>query len=85
LCNAPPTFEQMMNDNLRDFYKFVTVYLDGVCIYSRTQEGHLEHVRHVLHRFKEEGLKMYLDKCFFGLGKMDYFGYTVSCGKLFVS
>jgi hypothetical protein len=37
LCSAPPTFQRMMNDILRDFlHKFVTVYLDDVCIYSRT-------------------------------------------------
>jgi hypothetical protein len=36
-CNAPRTFQRMMNDILRDFlHKFVTVYLDDVCIYSRT-------------------------------------------------
>jgi hypothetical protein len=33
LCNAPFTFQRMMNDNLRDFFhKFVTDYLDDVCI-----------------------------------------------------
>jgi hypothetical protein len=36
-CNAPTTFQRMMNDILRDFlHKFVTVYLDDVCIYSQT-------------------------------------------------
>jgi hypothetical protein len=40
-----------MNDVLRDFlYKFVIVYLDGVCIYSRTLSEHLEHLRLVLKR-----------------------------------
>jgi hypothetical protein len=58
LCNAPATFQRIMNDILRDFlHKFVTVYLDDVCIYSRTPEEHLEHMRLVLQRFKEEGLK----------------------------
>jgi hypothetical protein len=45
LCNAPTTFQRMMNDILRDFlHKFVTVYLDDVCIYSRTLEEHMEHL-----------------------------------------
>jgi hypothetical protein len=78
LCNAPSTFQRMMNDILRDFlHKFVTVYLDDVCVYSRTMEEHLEHMRLVLQRFKEEGLKLHLKKCFFGLQEMECLGYTV--------
>jgi hypothetical protein len=86
LCNAPGTFQRMMNDILRDFlHKFVTVYLDDVCIYSRTLEEHLEHLRLVLQRFKEEGLKLRMKKCFFGLQEMEYLGYIVSAGKISVS
>jgi hypothetical protein len=86
LCSAPATFQRMMNDLLRDFlHKFVTVYLDDVCIYSRTLEEHMEHLRLVLQRFKEEGLKLRLKKCFFGLQEMEYLGYTVSAGKISVS
>jgi hypothetical protein len=48
-CNAPATFQRMMYDILRDFlHKFVTVHLDDVCIYSRTLEEHLAHLRLVL-------------------------------------
>jgi small nuclear ribonucleoprotein (snRNP)-like protein len=87
LCNAPATFERMMNDILRDFlHKFVTVYLDDVCTYNRTLEAHLEHMRLVLQRFQEEGLKLRLKKCFFGLRpEVEYLGYTVSAGKISVS
>jgi hypothetical protein len=77
LCNAQAPFQRMMNDILRAFlHKFVTVYLDDVCIYSRTVEEHLEHLRLVLQRFKEESLKLRLKKCFFGLQEMEYLGYT---------
>jgi hypothetical protein len=41
MCNALATFQRLMNDILRDFlHKFVTVYLDDVCIYSRTGRTH---------------------------------------------
>jgi hypothetical protein len=46
---------------------------------------HLEHLRLVLQRFKEEALKLRLRKCFFGLQEMEYMGYTVSAGKISVS
>jgi small nuclear ribonucleoprotein (snRNP)-like protein len=86
LCNAPATFQRMMNDILRDFlHKFVSVYLDDVRIYNHTLEEHLEHLRLVLQRFKEEGLKLHLKKCFFGLQEMEYLGYHVCAGKIAVS
>jgi hypothetical protein len=86
LCSARATFHRMMNYILREFFhKFVTVHLDDVCIYSRTMEEHLEHLRLVLQRFKEEGLKLRLKKCFYGLQEMEYLGYTVSVGKISVS
>jgi hypothetical protein len=57
MCNVSATFERMMNDILLDFlHKFVTVYLDDVCVFCRMMEGYLEHLRIVLQRFKEEGL-----------------------------
>jgi hypothetical protein len=62
-----------MNDTLRKFlHKFVTVYLDDVCIYTHTLEEHLDHMRLVLQRFKEDGLKLRLKKYFFGLQEMKY-------------
>jgi hypothetical protein len=87
LCNAPTTFQRMMNDIQRDFlHKLVVVYLDDVYIYIRTLEGHLEHrVRLVFQRFKEEGLKLRRKKCFIDLQEMEYLGYSVSSGKISVS
>jgi hypothetical protein len=82
LCNAPTTFQRMMNDILRDFLrKFATICIDDVCIYKQTMEEHMELLRLVLQRFKEEGLKLRLKKCFVGLHEMGYLGYTVSVGK----
>jgi hypothetical protein len=81
MCNALATFQRTMNDILRDFlHKFVIVYLDDVCIYSRTPEEHMEHMHLVLQRFQEEGLKLRLTKRFFGLQEMEYLGYIVSDG-----
>jgi hypothetical protein len=44
-------------------HKFVTVYLDDARIYRRTQEEQ----RLVLQPFKEEGMKLRVKKCLFGV------------------
>jgi hypothetical protein len=48
-------------------------------------DEHLEHMRLVLQRFKEEGLKLRLKKRFFGLYEMNNLGYTVWAGKISIS
>jgi hypothetical protein len=75
----------MVNDITRDFFnKFVTVYLDDVCVYIRTPKDHLEHLRLVLQRFKEEGMQLRLKICLIGLQEMEYLGYTMPASKLSV-
>ena len=58
LTNAPIVFQHMANNIFRDFLDiFSIVYLDDILIYSKTQEEHDEHVRQVLHRLREYGLR----------------------------
>jgi hypothetical protein len=61
LCNAPSTFQRMMNGILRDvLHKLVSVFLDDICVYTCTLKEYLEHLHFVLQRFKEKGLKLKL-------------------------
>jgi hypothetical protein len=56
LYNAIATFYlRAMNEVLRKFlHKFVIVYLDDECIYNRTLDEHMEHLRLLLMRFHED-------------------------------
>jgi hypothetical protein len=45
LCNAPSTFESLMNDVFHPFlHHFVLVFFDDILIYRKTCTDHLAHV-----------------------------------------
>ena len=44
--NAPTTFQQEINDILREqLGKFVVIFLDDILVFNRTLEEHGKHVR----------------------------------------
>lgn len=79
LTNAPPTFQHLMNNVLGDCLdKFALVYLDDILIYSKTEEEHRQHVRHVLDRLRKAKLIGNLKKCEFGKRELVFVGYKVT-------
>jgi hypothetical protein len=49
LCNAPATFQALMNDVLRaHLLRFVLVFFDDILIYIKSWADHLRHLRVVL-------------------------------------
>ena len=79
LCNAPATFQRMMNNILMPYLgQFVLVYLDDICIYSKSEEEHLEHVAKVLSLLEASELIARSKKCTFGVHEMDFLGHVVT-------
>jgi hypothetical protein len=84
LCNAPSTFQALMNRVLRKtpegaaLLDFVIVYLDDILIFSKTEEEHLQHLEEVCKRLQAESLYAKRSKCSFGLSEVDFLGHTVS-------
>ena len=64
LKNAPAEFQRFMEHCLKDYRdEFCAPYLDDVIIYSKCFEDHVEHVRKVLRRLKEKGIRLRAKKC----------------------
>ncbi|GFT32304.1 retrovirus-related Pol polyprotein from transposon opus [Trichonephila clavipes] len=70
LCNAPATFERMMDNLLRHFkWTMCLCYLDDIIVFSETFEDHLIRLRLVLKCLQEAGLKLNSKRSVFLLPK----------------
>lgn len=79
LCNAPATFQRLMDTVLRDIlWQFVIVYIDDINVASKTFEEHLEHLKRVFDRLMKAGLKLSPEKCFFFKEELPFLGHVVS-------
>ena len=64
LMNAPGRFQRHMEEVLGNYRDLSVIpYLDDVILFSDSFEDHVEHLRKVLRRFRERGLKLELTKC----------------------
>ncbi|GFS67656.1 retrovirus-related Pol polyprotein from transposon 17.6 [Trichonephila clavipes] len=79
LCNAPATFERMMDNLLRHFkWTMCLCYLDDIIVFSETFEDHLIRLRLVLKCLQEAGLKLNSKKCLFAAQEVKILGHHVS-------
>ena len=79
LCNAPATFQRLMQNCLGKLnLTYALIYLDNVIVYSRTEEEHLTRLRAMFERFRESGLKLKPSKCNFFRTEINYLGHTMS-------
>jgi hypothetical protein len=75
LRNAPAAFQHFMNDIFRDILDvYVVIYLDDILIFSATRELHIEHLKEVLQRLKNNNLYCNLEKCEFLVPEVHYLG-----------
>ena len=78
LCNAPATFQHLMNTTFRSFLdRCVLVFLDDIVVYSHTLEQHVKDVRAVLQRLKDAGLHAKESKCELFQTEIEFLGHRV--------
>ena len=81
LCNAPATFQRLMELVLRGLaWETCLIYLDDI-IFARSFDEHLGRLGIVLDRIRKAGLKLKPNKCLFARKRVGYLGHIVSrCG-----
>ena len=79
LCNAPSTFQRLMNHVLADLLDVsVIVYLNDILVFSEEPNNHPRHVCKVLERLRKNQLYCAPDKCDFHTTSVEFLGYMVS-------
>lgn len=79
LCNAPATFERMMEKMLSGLrWTKCLVYIDDVIVFGKTFQEMLDNLGEVLERIKGYGLKLKPKKCKMFRKKVEYLGRVVS-------
>ena len=79
LINSPANFQRHMENVVDDFRdEFAIPYLDDIIVYDNNFGDHLRHIRTVLQRIKEKGLKLKLSKCELFKKEVNFLGHVVS-------
>ncbi|GBM71939.1 Retrovirus-related Pol polyprotein from transposon 297 [Araneus ventricosus] len=78
LCNAPATFQRMMDAVLRGLkWNICLCYLDDIIVYAPNFQEHKRRLRKVLKCIQEAGLTLNSNKCSFGKKKLTILGHLV--------
>ena len=79
LCNAPPTFQRLMQNCLSKLnLTYCLIYLDDVIVFSDMPDEHLQRMRVVFDCLREHGLKLKPSKCEVFKSEINYLAHHVS-------
>ena len=79
LCNAPATFQRLMDTVLMGLnFDICLAYLDDIIVFSHDLQSHMERLERLFQRLREANLKLKPAKCSILQKRVTFLGYTVS-------
>ena len=79
LCNAPSTFERLMENILTGLqWKILLIYLDDVIVFGSTVQEVIDRLKIILDRLREANLKLKPKKCHLFQTEVLYLGHVVT-------
>jgi hypothetical protein len=79
LCNAPATFQSLMNDIFRQHLRrFILVFFDDILFYTKTCQEHMECLQTTLEILRNNCMVVNFKKCSFGKQQVEYLGHIIS-------
>jgi len=84
MTNLPATFQEMMNEILRDLINEgkVAAFVDDVLVGTETEEGHDEIVEEILRRLEENDLYIKLEKCVWKARKIGFLEVVIGPNRI---
>ena len=79
LTTSPFVFQRLTNRILTNYqYIFAVSYIDNILCYSQDWESHMTHLRLILQRVLDSGLRLRAEKCKFAQTKLSYLGMILT-------
>ena len=79
LCNAPATFERLMETVLAGLnWKICLIYLDDIIVTGKNFEDMIKNLDEVLSKLREAGLKLKARKCQLFAKQVEFLGHIIS-------
>jgi len=84
LCNSPPTFQNMMNNILKEEINkgWLLIYMDDILIFTDDHLKMEEYTKRVLKKLQDNDLFLNLNKCIFDITKVEYLGLIIRKNKI---
>ncbi|KAF8642819.1 hypothetical protein AX16_009398 [Volvariella volvacea WC 439] len=84
LCNAPATFQQMMNEILRDMMdaNILVVYMDDILLFAQDKKILKQNTVRLLERLTEHDLFLKPEKCSFEQEEIEFLGMIIKEGQV---
>lgn len=77
LCNAPATFQRLMQRMLSGLDEFCNVYMDDILVFFRNLREHKKHLEILFERLRKYNLKLHPTKCQLARAKVEYLGHMM--------
>jgi hypothetical protein len=85
LMNAPAYFMYLVNKVVMEYLdKFVVVFINGILVYSKTEEEHEEHLRLILEKLRTNQLCAKFSKSKFWLMQVAFLSHVISAGGVLI-
>jgi hypothetical protein len=82
LTNAPAYYMDLMNTDFMEYLdKFIVVFIDGMLVYSKSEE---EHLRLVSQNLPDPRLYVKISKCVFWMKQVSFLSYVILEEGIFV-